>query len=796
MGNIGIDLLLAVRSLKNTPGPSLFAASILAIAIAGLTSTFTLFSALVLQPLPVPDSDRLMRLNEKAPAWNLEATGVNGLDFSHWQASNETFEAMATYASTRKTLFQGGQAESVNALAVSRDLLRVLGLQPVAGRTFTAEEDSPGGPRTAMLSRALWQERFEGSEGAIGSGLELSGEAFEVIGVLPAEADFLEADLWIPAALDPEAARGRYDRGALGKLRQGVSVEQAVADLTRIHRGVDQPANQEITTPTVQPLREALLGNYRQSMTALLSSVGLLLALACLNIAALRLIRGVAAEKMITVQAALGASRGRLVRQLLAESFVLAAAGTMTGLLMGRWILQWTVATASNQFPSWVSFAMDWRVAAATIGACVASALIFGLSPALAATKVSLRAALGSASTRSTAGGRRLTPFIVGQTALSLALLIAGIMAARSLDAARHAPLGFRVDDLLVYQLQLPDSNYSEREQTLRLYEQLLARTRAIPGVRSANMVTTSPFHGHSGVFLVAEGAPASPDANPVILSRGSWPGYFETMGIQLLRGRDFNETELGADGPLAIVLNESLAQFFFGNQDPIGRRVRHPWEQDQWMEVVGVAADVRHYGPEEAPRLGYYMPFPRFQGGVNSPVMVINTAVEPTSVMGAAQAQLTALEPEASVVFSESMRQGLNKQLGRRQAMTAGFGYFALGALLLATCGVYGVISYATSRRTKEIGLRMALGAAPNQILGEVLGGGMRWVALGISLGLAGGLALARVLKSVMYGVETTDPWTFAGAAALMVAAAAAANWLPARRASRAEPLEALRYE
>ena len=531
-------------------------------------------------------------------------------------------------------------------------------------------------------------------------------------------------------------------------------------------------------------------------MTAMLWSVGLLLALACLNVAALRLARGVAAEKTIVVQAAIGASRGRLVRQLLTESLLLSALGTAAGLTLGRWILDWTLASAPNQFPSWVSFDVDIRVAAVAAAACVASALLFGLSPALAATRVSLRAALGSASTRSTSADRRLTPYVVGQTALSLALLIAGTLVARSLDAAGSAPLGFRLDDVLVYQIYPPVKAYPERSDVAGLYARIIERTRAIPGVRSASLVTSSPFRGHNGVFLAAEGVESGPDNNPVILSRGAGLDYFETMGIDILAGRSFEDRDMNADAPARVVINEQLAKHFFGDGNAIGRRVRYGWDEDKWMEVVGVARGVRHYGPEEEPRLGFYLPFTRYGQYLHSAAIVLRTSVDPTSITSAARAALNEVDPELATFSAESMRESLDQQLESRRSMTAGFGYFAAAALLLAVGGVYGVISYATSRRTREIGLRMALGATPNKIQSDVLGCGMRWVFLGLGLGLLGGAALARAFESVLFGVEAIDPPTFVGAALVLAAAAAAANWLPARRASRVEPLEALRYE
>ena len=800
MATVFADIRYAVRTALRQPTYGLVIITLMALGIAGNAAVFRIFNGLFLRPLPFDHPEQLVDLDETAPQWNLEFVGIAYPDFAEWRESNRTFSGIAVFTGSGRNFTSDGSAERIDILISTYDLADVLGVRPLFGRFFTAEEDVPDGPRVALLSHRFWQQQFGGDETVVGRIIELNNRAYEVIGVLPPHAEFVsDASVWIPLQADPNQQTGWYLRG-VGRLNVGVSLDQARADLLSVHRGmVEERSVNETTSPVVNSLRDRYLGEYRLGSAALLGAVGVVLLIACANIAGLMLARSLARGREIAVRVALGASRRRIVQQLLTESVILAVLGALAGTGLGFWGSSMLVARMTEQFPQWVTFDLDWRFFTFTLVVTVGAAVMFGLAPALQAAGTDTRGVLHASTTRTSAsiGKRRsMSVLVAGEVALALLLLIVAGLSVRDMQRLQHTDPGYRSENILTYRLALPSAKYENSEQRVAFFEQHVERLRGLPGVLGVAAASSLPLSGHWGWFFQVEGAPerGPDDPNPVVLNRIVTPGYLATMGVTLIAGRPFNEFDGREEGSRAVVVNETFVRLFFEDGvDPVGKRI-HTGGESAWMTVVGVTQDVKHYGVDEEMRPGVYQPLRQMpRGGMQ---VAVRTAVDPAGVVSAVRNELRTADPDLPLYNVMTMRERLDDSLWTRRASSTLIAIFSTVALTLAVAGIYGVISYGVGQRAHEISIRIALGARKAQVVRQVMRQGMRLVGVGAAVGLAAAYAAARVVSGLLVGVSATDPMTYAAVTLVLLAIAALANFIPARRAARTEPMEALRGE
>jgi predicted permease len=807
---LGSDIRYTFRWLLRQKASTALVIAMLSLGIAANVVVFGLVNGLFLRPFPFPEAERLVYINETAPKWNLEVVGVNYPDFHHWRQNVKLLEGIAIWDETTYNLSEGGSAERIEGAAVTHDFATILRINPVLGRMFTADEDKPRGPAVVVIGEGLWRERFGGSEDVLGKTLKLDGVAHTIIGVMPKAAAFpASVRLWTPLAGDPAQPFQSYDyNGAIGRLKPGVSVEEAEKDLLRAQQTIWDARDKERTvSPYARSLREDFSRGFRTQAKTLLIAVSILLAVACANVASVMLARALVRRREMGIRLAIGASRMRLARQLLAENVVLSALGGGAGLVIGHWALRLLIAGAGDQVPRWANFDFDWRVAAFTVGVTVASTLLFGLAPSLHAVRGNLRGAVQATTGGATAspGGRRTLSALVGaEFALAAVLLICSGLLLRAYERIGNVDPGFRPDHVLTFALALPDAAYGDPPNAAEqqrgskrraFWNRLVERLENLPGVEHVGLVSCAPLSCHWGRFFDVEGrAPLAPgQSNPVILFRPATPGYFAAMGIRLKTGRFFSER----DGPgvnRAVIVNETFARTFWpGVADPVGRRIGDARE-NEWMTVVGTVEDVKHYGLELPMRPGIYVPLQQFPSGTMT--VALRTAGDPAAFTGTARAAIRELDPDLALYAVRTMEESLSRSLNGRRLYSWLIGVFASMALVLALGGAYGVTSYLVSQRTREIGIRVALGARTQDITRTVLRGGLVAIAAGVLVGVGGSVAVARLIADLLFGVAPYDPVILTIAALTLLAFAAAANWLPARRAARIDPMRSLRAE
>jgi putative ABC transport system permease protein len=803
------DLRLAFRNMRARPAFSFLVIGMLALGIGGNAAIFSIFNGMFLRPLPFRESSRLVDLDETAPKWNLKYVGIANADFYAWRKQNSTFEAMAFFKQNDYNLSGFGGAQRIKAARVTRDMLEVLGLQPVLGRNFSLYEDSPGGAKVILLGYDLWQRLFQGNRAALGRVVKLSGEPYAVIGVLPREAVFPDqAELWVPLGASPNESTGWYLNG-IGRLKRGVSIEQARADLLRVHTTTSLNGN-KVTSPIVAPLRNRYLGDFRIVSRVLLGAVGIVLLIACVNITALMMVRASARVREIAIRTAIGASRGRIIRQLLTETLVMATLGGAAGVALGYLLLRGLVALMpADQMPRWLSFPMDARFVAFCVLITGVAAILSGLLPALQASRVDTGSCLQEAGTRvSLSRGNRLTlsALVVCEIGLALMLLISAALLIQAFRKVLHVDPGFRPENVITLGIDLPEASYRKPEQKLAFFRSLLEQLRNIPGVQSVGAASAPPLGGHWGNFFQAEGAPplGPHDENPVVLQVVTTSGYFDAIGMTSLAGRAFDEHDnvirVGPDGftaikgPLVAIVSETFARRYWPVGSALGKRIRHNADRAPWITVVGVVKDEKHYGLDQETRPAVYFPY----GEAASPAMsiVLRGAIDPRMLTGPAREVLRRLDPSVPMYDVRSMTERLNESMWARRAYSWLLSAFAVVALALAAAGIYGVISYAVSLRTHEIGIRMALGARPDQVLRSILGSGMALVAAGVASGLAAMLLAVRLLETLLFGVSPRDGLIYVGVIAGVSGVCLLANFVPARRAAAVDPMQALRTE
>ena len=799
---LGSDLRYALRSLGRQRGSTALVVFMLALGIAANVAVFSLVNGLFLRPFPFEHPERLVYINETAPRWNLDIVGINYPDFDRWRKDMKVFESIALYDTDSFNLSAAGGAERVRGAQVTWDFARVLGVEPILGRSFTPDEDRPNGPPVVVISAALWKERFGSDPSILGKPLRLDGAARTIVGVVPAEAGFPDdVRLWVPWAGDPNPSGRSYGGNGIGRLKPGVTADDADKDLKRAHQPIwDATDKDHVVSPFVRPLRDQYVHDYRTAASTVTGAVGVLLLIACANVAAVMLARALARRREMGIRLALGSSRARLMRQLLVENLVLAAVGGAIGLAVGQWAIDAFVRIIPDQLPRWAAFRMDFRVVAFSLATVGTTVLLFGWAPALHAVGGDLRSAMHAATSGSTGAprGRRTLWFLVaGEFALAAMLLVCGTLLLKAFDRVRNVDPGFRADHVLTFSVPLSEAVRPKPEQWLTFWDQLADRTRNIAGVDAAGLVSCAPFGNcHLGNFFQVENAIPRPDGkDPVVLTRVATPGYFEAMGIRLREGRFLQEPDGRQKRSPVVVVNESFVRTFWGAAAKgAGRRIKFRGKDDPWMTIVGVVGDVKHYGLERPMRPGIYMPVATFPRPTLT--MAIHTRVDPASVTPSIRDMLRQMDPDLPVFGVRTMEESIRRSMSLRAAFSWMLGVFASLAFLLAIGGAYGVATYLVTQRTREIGIRVALGARSADIFKTIVGRGLAVVAAGVACGLAASMAIARLLAEALFGVNPHDAAVLAFVACVLVGTALMANGLPARRAAQLDPMRSLRTE
>lgn len=724
-------------------------------------------------------------------------------NFLDWREQNTVFEDIASYYYTsRFSLTGSGEPIDLRGSRISHGLLEILRVAPQLGRTFTANEDRPKEDAVVILGHDLWQRNFGGDPNILGKQITIDDRQRTIVGVMPSGFKFPEvSDLWVPLALTPQIfTRNDHGLSAIARLKNGVTVEQAQSEMNNIAARVEQqnPVTNEGLGVTVKSLHESLSGDYREALLILLGVVGCVLLVACVNVANLMLARGNARQKEFALRSALGASRWRIVRQLMLESLLLAIVGGALGFVLSIWALRLLLSAIPFQLPFWMNFSVDPRVLGFTAGITLLTGLIFGAIPALQTSRVDLNDNLkeggrGSGGVRS----RARSLLVVTEIALSLVLLVGAGLMIQSFLRLRRVNIGVNPTNVLTAAVSLPQTKYKEDEKCVLFFKQLVERMRSLPGVEAAGGTGTLPLSGNNwGRSITVEGYPVlSVGQAPVIQHTVVTPGYFRTMGIPLLTGRDFTDAD-AKDSPNVTIVDERLARQYWPNDNPVGKRVRFgpPEDNEPWHTVVGVVSTVRHQRVQEDTRMSVYLPHAKIAiGGLS---VVARTTSNPKDFIGAIRREVAQLDPDLPVSEVATMEEVVAESIWQPRLYAMLFAVFAGGALALALIGIYGVMAFLVQTRTHEIGVRMALGATARDVFKLIVGRGMKLTLVGIVIGVGGAIAATRLMHSLLFNTSTTDPITFVLISVLLSLAAFLACYIPARRAAKVDPLVALRYE
>jgi predicted permease len=802
MGTLGQDIRYALRVLRKSPGFAAVTVGVLALGIGANTAIFSVVDAVLLKPLPYPDAQRIVVVPHVPPQDifpGRKTFSVSPANYFDWKAQGDVFEKMTIFVGDSLTLTGSGQPESVPTGFVSADFFGVLGVRPLAGRLF-APGDDEAGHRVAVLSEELWKTRFGSNPAVVGSTFVAGGESYTVIGVLPAGRGFPEeARLWVPLTFTAEekAVRGIHDYMVLARLKPGASVAGARAQMDAISArlAAQYPADDKGWGATVIPLHENLVGDVRPALLVLLGAVGFVLLIACANVANLVLARTLGRRKELAVRSALGASRVRIVRQLFAETTLLAVLGGALGLLIAGFCVKLIVAVLAGEMPRASEIQLGGVVLAFTFGISLITGALAGILPAWRLTHANPNEALkqGGRADADAGSPALRNSLVVAEVALALVLMFGAGLLVRSLGRLRQVDPGFNPKNVLQAQVSLPDARYASEEARRAFYARVLERVRALPGVTSAAAMNTLPLTDSGSTQPIAlEGRSAAAlSEQPEVAVRVFTPATLRTLGIALKSGRDFTEADTEKSPP-AILVSEAMARKFWPGEDAVGKRLTLTFYPGVVREVVGVVADVKLRGLEKTtPIPALYAPYaqmPRF-----SMSLVVRTAQNPGSVGSAVEAAVHAVDPDQPVVDMKTMEEHLGASLARARFSMLLLSVFAALALLLSSIGIYSVLAYAVKRRTREIGIRMALGADGGDLVRMVVLQGMQPALIGLAIGIVASLVLGRLLAGLVFGIAPTDPLTFAAASALLSGVALAACAVPAWRATRVEPTRAL---
>jgi putative ABC transport system permease protein len=813
MGALWQDLRYGLRMLVKNPGFTAVALLTLALGIGANTTMFSMVNGVLIRPLAFKDPNRLYTLWERNVKMGYEQNPPATANFRDWRDRNRVFEQMAAFDSSRTFNLAGsGSPERVDGAAVSPGLFELLGVEPSLGRTFSSGEDQPGRDRVVMLSHALWQRRFNADRSVVGKSIMLDGRNCTVIGVMPPGFRFPgdtgtilniftapPAQLWVPLALTPGAwsQRSAHYLQVIVRLKPGVTADQAQAEMNSIEQQLVKEYPREYIGSDVKmvPLHAQVVGSFRTALLVLFGAVAFVLLIGCANLANLSLARATSRQKEVAIRSALGASRIRIVRQLVTESLVLALGGGALGVLIASWGIALLKLILPDNFPRTTDIHLDGPVLIFTAFASVATGLIFGLAPAFQVSRTQLTESLkeGERGTEGAGRNRLRSVLVVTEVALALTLLMGAGLLLRSFVRLQEVDPGFQPAHLLTMEISLPDVRYPD-PQKAAFFQQLLERVRALPRVQSAGAIGHLPLGGDIESYAMeVEGRPPLPNeyANPAC--HVVMPGYFEAMKIPLVKGRYFQERD-GAQSAHVLIINEAVARNVFPKESPIGKRLRMGFNGFTG-EIVGVVGDTRTLALDMAPIEELYTPYLQLPSW-NTMTLAVRTASAPLALSRSVRELVLEIDKDEPVSKIRTMDEVMGAAVAAPRFRTLLLGLFGLAALFLAGIGIYGVMSYSVSQRTREIGIRMALGAAQPEVIKLVLKQGLTLTLAGVGIGLLGALGLTQLLSGMLYEVRPTDPLTFAGVALLLTAIALLANYVPARRATEVDPMVALRHE
>ena len=799
------DLRFAFRMLLKHPGFTAVTVLTLALGIGVNTTIFCTVNAVVLRPLPFKDPARLLFLDENNKRHGFDRLGISYPDYLDWREQNTVFEDIGVYGYTAPTITGRDQPERLIGAEVSASLFALLGVQPAIGRHFASGEEQPGATPVVLIGHGLWQRRFGGDTNLLGQVVTLDGRSHTVVGIMPPGFAFPETgQVWTPLVGQRlESQRSTHTYAGLARLKPGITIKQARAEMTEIARRIAaaHPKSHTDVGVVLGPVRDIWVAEASVVVWLLLGAVSFVLAIACANVANLLLARALSRRKEFAVRAALGASRWHILRQLLAESFLLSLAAALVGLWLSVWGVDAVLALIPTEIPFWMQFTVDGRVLAFTLAIALLTSVLFGLAPAWGAAQTDLNETLKE-NARSATGSRtrhRLrAALVVTEVALAVVLLSGAGLAITSLLRMQQVNPGFNPKQVMVFDLSLPPEKYPDANRQTTFYRNLRERLATVPGVKASAGISHLPLTGRNwGSAYTIEGQEATRSAEVEIgNTRVITPGYFHTLEVPLLVGRDFTDADT-AGSPRAIIIDATLARRFFANRDPLGQRIKFggPDSTARWMTIVGVAGEVKHYGLDQNIRSGYYLP--HAQQARASLTMTVRTSVaDPASVAGALRRAVHELDPDLPVTQLRTMWEVVSRSFWERRFSSQLLGLFSAFGIALAAVGIYAVMACGVAQRTHELGIRMALGARPADILKLVVRQGMGSVGLGMIVGLVANVGVLRLLASRLYGIGPIDLPTYAGAALFILGVALAACYLPARRATRVDPVVALRYE
>jgi len=801
------DLRYGLRRLLRNPGFTVVAVLSLALGIGANTAIFSVINTVLLRPLPYENPEQLMVVWESNRQNSVSRSPSSLLNFIDWRDQNQVFEQMAAVRSSGLNLTEGGEPERIQAMAVSPNIFTMLGAKPALGRTFLPQEEKAGNEHVVVLDHRLWQGRFGGDRNIIGRDIKLNGEKYNVIGVMPAEFQFEQVSLWTPLTTDigqlsPTAARSRRGYLVLARLKPAVSIAQARNEMNTISARLAQqyPEADAGWGTNIVPFREQVVGPIRPALFLLFAVVGLILLIACANMANLLLARAASRQKEVSIRVAVGASRVRLIRQFLTESILLAMMGGFLGLVLtfaAKTVLMATLP-ANNPFKD--QLGIDGRVLAFTLLVSVLTGIIFGLLPALQASKPNLNNTLKEGGRTASLGSghhRVRSLLVVTEVTLALVLLIGAGLVLRSFLRLQDVDTGLNLKNALAMQISLPQAKYREPQVQVAFFQNLLQRVAALPNVEAVSADSNPPLgtRRNSISFYVEGQTPTTPDQLQRAEGHEITPNYFHAMGIPFLAGRDFTDAD-SIGSPPAVIVNQALVKRFFPNEDPIGKRISRSslGENPIWFSIIGVVGDVRHAGLAAEPGPQIYSSY--YEDPVLTMSLVVRSRANPTSIALLVRNEIQKADSDIPVFGVKTMEQLASESIAPNRITMLLLGFFAAVALVLAAAGIYGIMAYSVTQRTFEVGVRMALGARPRDIITMILKQGMILTLIGLGIGFVAALAATRVLSSVLFEISATDLLTFAIAPLVLMVVALLACLVPARRATKVDPVIALRYE
>lgn len=803
------DIRYGLRMLLKNPAFTAIAVLALALGIGANTAIFSVVNTLLLRPLPYKNPDQLVVIWENAAHLGFPKNTPSPANFLDWQKQATLFEGMGAFAERTFNLTGVGEPERLEGRRVSANLFDLLGVKPILGRNFVPDEDKPG-TKVALLNESLWRRRFGSDPAVIGRALALNGESYTVVGVLPNSVRLpafgnWRDQVWVPLAFTAEesASRGNHYLEVIGRMKSGVKLPQARAEMETIAARLAQQYPEENTRigSVVNPLHEEIVGNMKPALLILLGAVAFVLLIACANVANLLLARAAARHKEIALRLALGADRVRLTKQLLVESVMLSLLGGMVGLAFAYAGLQVMTRFIPADLAHADMIAIDGKVLVFTLLIALVTGLVFGLAPASQATRFNLNDTLKEGGRESGAGtgGKRLrSALVIAEVAVSFLLLIGAGLLINSFMHLRNLDPGFRADHLLALNVDLSEIKYPDNPRRVAFFDEVVRRIQALPGVRSVAVAGNLPFtYNGDSMPIGVEGVPdPPPDQHPDVIYRAVGPGYFSTMGIPLVRGRDFNEQD-SLDATPAVVVSEKTAKFYWPNSDPIGKRIKNgsTTTDSPWRTVVGVVKDVRQNDFVAEPKMQMYFTYRQLRSLMPN-ALIVRTAVDPLSLASSVRNAIWAVDKDQTVANIDSMEHIVAGAVARQRFSMLLLAIFAGVALVLAAVGIYGVMSYSVAQQTREIGIRMALGAQRSDVLKMTVKQGLKLVGLGLVIGLVAAFILTRVMATLLFGISATDPLTFFSISLVLLAVAILASYIPALRATRVDPMIALRAQ